>query len=77
MADSVDVIDLNIYGGPTEIDVSVDLGQTGDRGSYIWVGSGDPSLSLTGLPYQVKDLYINTLLYALIKFINPRIRLIR
>lgn len=60
MADSIDIIDLNIFGGPTEIDVSVDLGQTGNRGSFIWVGSGDPSLSLTGQPYQVKDLYINT-----------------
>lgn len=57
----VDSIDLTVFGGPTQLDVSVDFGQQGIRGSKIWTGSGDPSAgSLSGQSIQINDLYINT-----------------
>lgn len=52
---------LNILGGPSKIDVSVDYGQRGDRGSLILYGEGKPylvSLPETPLLY---DMYVNLL----------------
>lgn len=60
MADSIDNIDLTIFGGPTELDVSVDFGEQGVRGSRIWAGNGDPSVYLVGQDIQLYDWYINT-----------------
>jgi hypothetical protein len=60
MTNSIDNIDLTIFGGPTELDVSVDFGEQGIRGSRIWAGSGDPLVALVNQPYQLYDWYINT-----------------
>jgi hypothetical protein len=53
-------VDLDVFGGPTSIDVSVDFGQTGTRGSRIWAGSGDPEVYLAAQDIKLFDLYINT-----------------
>jgi hypothetical protein len=51
---------LDVYGGPTSIDVSLDFGPPGQRGSRIWVGSGNPAQVLVGQEVIVGDLFINT-----------------
>lgn len=58
-SDSVDVV-----GGKTRVDVNVSLGEKGDRGSYIFVGPGNPNvigssaIAETPQPY---DMFINLL----------------
>ena len=55
--------EITIIGGPDKIDLAVDLGAQGDRGSYIFAGNGNPNSSSTvignSVPLQVNDLYIN------------------
>ena len=52
---------LNILGGPSRIDVSVDYGQRGDRGSLILYGQGKPYIvSLPETP-SLYDMYVNLL----------------
>lgn len=61
MADVVlSTVNLDVFGGPTSVDVSVDFGQTGQRGSRIWVGAGDPAAILASQQLQLFDLFINT-----------------
>jgi hypothetical protein len=61
MADVVlSTVDLDVYGGPSAIDVSVDFGETGARGSRIWAGNGDPVIYLAGQDIKLYDWYINT-----------------
>jgi hypothetical protein len=60
MADSVDQIDLTVYGGVETVDLSVDFGSQGDRGSQIFAGSGDPVTYLASQDVLLNDLYINT-----------------
>ena len=60
MADSIDNIDLTVYGGPAAIDLSVDVGTQGIRGSKSWIGSGDPAIALVGQDIKIGDWYINT-----------------
>jgi hypothetical protein len=61
MADVVlSTVNLDVFGGPTSLDVSVDFGQTGQRGSRIWAGAGDPFSVLASQPVQLFDLFINT-----------------
>lgn len=61
MADVIlSTVNLDVFGGPTSVDVSVDFGQTGQRGSRIWVGAGDPAGILASQPIQLFDLFINT-----------------
>ena len=61
MADIVlSTVDLDVFGGATSLDVSVDFGQSGERGSRIWVGSGNPATFLADEDVKLYDLYINT-----------------
>ncbi len=61
MADVVlSTVDLDVFGGPTSLDVSVDFGQTGTRGSRVWAGAGDPDVFLAAQDIKLYDLYINT-----------------
>lgn len=53
-------VSLDVYGGPTSIDVSLDYGTQGVRGSKIWLGNGSPTSSLSGQDIRVGDLFINT-----------------
>lgn len=61
MADIVlSTVDLDVFGGPTTLDVSVDFGAQGERGSLVYSGSGDPAIFLSGQEVKLNDLYINT-----------------
>jgi hypothetical protein len=51
---------LDVYGGPASIDVSLDYGSQGERGSRIWVGNGNPAQTLSGQDIRVGDLFIIT-----------------
>ena len=53
-------VSLDVYGGPASIDVSLDYGRQGERGSKIWVGNGGPVQTLSGQDIKVGDLFINT-----------------
>lgn len=53
-------VDLDVFGGPTTLDISTDFGKTGDRGSRIWAGNGNPATTLTTQDIALYDLYINT-----------------
>lgn len=56
----VDAIDLNVVGGPSTINVNVDLGAPGIRGSRYYGLEGDPnSVSTDALDLQNYDLVIN------------------
>jgi hypothetical protein len=52
---------LDVYGGPASIDLALDYGAQGQRGSKIWVGSGNPVQQLSGQDVKVGDFFINTL----------------
>jgi hypothetical protein len=53
---------LDVYGGPASLDVSLDYGPKGNRGSRIWVGNGNPESTLLGQDEEilVGDWFINT-----------------
>jgi hypothetical protein len=53
--------DLSVYGGPAIVDVNVDFGAQGIRGSYIFTGNGKPTDADVDLPPTIQpyDLYIN------------------
>ena len=53
--------DLVVLGGPDTINVEVDFGSQGDRGSLIFVGNGKPDIVDIGQDPNVFDLYINLL----------------
>lgn len=53
--------DLTVIGGPTSINVSMDLGATGKRGSQIFISPGNPNEVVIGQDPIVFDLCINTL----------------
>lgn len=52
-------VDLDVFGGPSTLDVSVDFGQTGQRGSRIWGGPGDPNTFLVGQDVKLYDLFLD------------------
>lgn len=61
ISSTISSIDLNVLGGPSTVEIAVDYGQRGDRGSLILYGEGKPSLvSLPQTP-SVYDMYINLL----------------
>lgn len=55
--------ELTVLGGPSSIDLEVDFGAQGDRGSQIFVGNGQPNDpgTVIGQTPAVLDLYINIL----------------
>lgn len=62
--------ELSVYGPVEEITVSVDIGQTGVRGSKQFVGSGLPSnLTIIETPLA-NDLYLNVDNSYLYQYIN-------
>lgn len=57
--------DITVLGPPEVVELLVDIGPKGDRGSQIYVGSGDPNTlmsgtTLFGKEILLNDLYINT-----------------
>lgn len=57
----VDAANITVLGPPTRLDVQLDVGPRGQRGSQIYVGSGLPSSSTIANYSEVLpgDLYIN------------------
>jgi hypothetical protein len=56
----LETVDLDVFGGPTSLDVSTDFGRAGTRGTRVWVGTGAPEITLTTQDIALYDLYINT-----------------
>jgi len=48
-------IDLSVLGGPSRIDLDVDFGTAGPRGSRIFGLTGDPRLITTPKPLEIKN----------------------
>lgn len=58
----VETDDLVVLGPPTNIDMSLDVGPQGQRGSLFFVGSGNPNVSgvlPSGQTFYVGDGFIN------------------
>jgi hypothetical protein len=53
-------VDLDVFGGPTSLDVSVDFGAQGVRGSRFWAGANGPTVDLVGQDVELYDVYLNT-----------------
>ena len=56
--------DLTVLGGPASVNVNLDIGATGERGTLIFVGNGKPDVSIslpTGYTTKILDMYINIL----------------
>lgn len=53
--------DLTVLSGPSTIELLVDIGPTGTRGSKFFVGIGNPN-SVGGLNPILNDMYINSAL---------------
>ena len=51
--------DLTVLAGPATVELLVDIGPTGTRGSKFFVGIGNPN-SLSGLGQILNDMYIDT-----------------
>jgi hypothetical protein len=57
--------DITVFGPPEVVELLVDVGPQGDRGSQTYVGSGNPNTLMSGSTIFGKqvflnDLYINT-----------------
>ena len=52
--------DVTVLGPPPVIEVLVDIGPKGDRGSQFFVGVGDPNIVNIGQTPNLNDLYLNT-----------------
>jgi hypothetical protein len=52
---------IDVLGGSPRVDVNLNFGRIGERGSYIFVGSGNPNLPTAVIPQTPKnfDMYIN------------------
>jgi hypothetical protein len=53
--------ELTVIGGPEQIQLSLDFGSQGPRGSYIFAGNGNPNDVTIGQEVKINDLYINIL----------------
>jgi hypothetical protein len=51
--------DITVLGPPPVIEVLVDIGPKGDRGSQFFVGVGNPNTINIGQTPELNDLYIN------------------
>ena len=52
--------DVTVLGPPSVVEVLVDIGPSGTRGSQVFVGVGDPNVISIGQTPLLNDLYINT-----------------
>lgn len=51
--------DIVVFGPPATIEVLVDIGPTGTRGSQTFVGLGDPNIVGVGQTPLINDMYID------------------
>jgi hypothetical protein len=52
--------DITVLGPPAVVELLVDIGPTGTRGSQVFVGVGDPNSIVIGQTPLLNDLFINT-----------------
>jgi len=52
--------DITVLGPPAVIELQVDIGPAGTRGSQVFVGTGNPNSVGIGQTPELNDLYINT-----------------
>jgi hypothetical protein len=52
--------DITVLGPPAVVELLVDIGPTGTRGSQVFVGIGDPNSITIGQTPILNDLFINT-----------------
>ena len=71
MANSVDVtlgstVELVLSGGPASLDVEVDFGAQGERGTKTFIGYGNPNATGTNFPDTpiALDMFINIAQYS-------------
>jgi hypothetical protein len=55
----VNTDDITVLGPPAEVKVQLDIGATGNRGSQVFVGTGNPNATTIGQTPILNDLYIN------------------
>lgn len=51
---------ITVLGSPELIDLIIDIGPRGDRGSQVFVGLGNPNVINIGQTPSLNDLYINS-----------------
>jgi len=51
--------DITVIGGPSIVNVQTDFGAAGPRGSFIFVGNGNPNEIVIGQTPRIFDLFIN------------------
>lgn len=63
MAEDIEVLlnneDITVLGPPRYVDLSIDIGSKGDRGSQIFVGVGNPNSISIGQTPSLNDMFIN------------------
>lgn len=52
--------DITVLGSPETVDLLVDIGPQGERGSQVLVGLGNPNNIIIGQTPKLNDLYINS-----------------
>jgi hypothetical protein len=55
----VNTDDITVLGPPAQVNVQLDIGATGNRGSQVFVGTGNPNEVEIGQDPILNDLYIN------------------
>lgn len=58
---AIEIEEILVTTGPSDIEVQVDIGQKGDTGTRIYTSLGDPNDSLTSTVPSLYDLAINVL----------------
>lgn len=53
--------DLTVFGPPEVVELLVDIGPKGDRGSQTYVGSGEPNTLMSGTTIFGKQVFLNDL----------------
>lgn len=58
---NIQALDVSLIGGPSTVNVDLDFGPAGKRGSQIFVGYGNPNSPSTviGQEAEINDIYIN------------------
>jgi hypothetical protein len=63
MAESIEVLlandDITVLGPPEIVELSIDMGAKGTRGSQIFVGAGNPNIISIGQTPLLNDMFIN------------------
>lgn len=65
---SNDTLDI-FSAAPATIDVDVDFGATGQRGSKWWAGTLPPATALAGQDVALSDIYLNTVSGVLFQYL--------